>query len=229
MNELISNIYIEGETADGVWLEAYELLNKQHLGEDSRVGKIRGEILNASLIIRDPTRGIILNKVRKMSIRYAVGELLWYLAGNNITHGINKYTKVWDDLADESGFINSNYGYCIQNKFGFNQLDRIIEQLVNNKNTRQAIIHIKGVNDDIHSKDINCTLTLQFLIRQNKLYMTTNMRSNDIWLGTPFDIFNFTALQVYLSMLLNCELGNYTHNVASLHLYEKDADKGKVL
>ena len=52
--------------------------------------------------------------------------------------------------------------------------------------------------------------------------MTTYMRSNDIWMGFPYDVFQFTAMQILLSMQLGVELGTYTHISGSLHLYERD-------
>lgn len=55
--------------------------------------------------------------------------------------------------------------------------------------------------------------------------MTTYMRSNDLWMGFPNDVFQFTAIQVYLAMRLGYQLGSYTHIAGSLHLYERDAKK----
>ena len=52
------------------------------------------------------------------------------------------------------------------------------------------------------------------------------MRSNDIWFGLPYDIFQFTSLQILLSMELGVGIGTYTHICGSLHLYERDLGKG---
>ena len=75
------------------------------------------------------------------------------------------------------------------------------------------------------SKDINCTVCLQFFIRNNKLHMTTYMRSNDLWMGFPYDVFQFTNMQVLMSMELGVELGTYTHISGSLHLYKRNLVK----
>lgn len=48
------------------------------------------------------------------------------------------------------------------------------------------------------------------------------MRSNDLWMGFPNDIFQFTAIQIYLAMRLGVGLGTYTHIAGSLHLYDRD-------
>lgn len=51
--------------------------------------------------------------------------------------------------------------------------------------------------------------------------MFTVMRSNDVFLGLPHDIFCFTMLQEMLARTLGMELGVYKHAVGSLHLYSE--------
>ena len=57
------------------------------------------------------------------------------------------------------------------------------------------------------------------------------MRSSDIWLGWPYDIFNFTMLTGYIMLLLrekginNLQLGNIYLNAGSQHLYENNWEK----
>ena len=89
------------------------------------------------------------------------------------------------------------------------------------------MIHIKQARDVLvnPTKDLNCTVCLQFFISEGKLYMTTYMRSNDLWMGFPNDVFQFTCIQIYLAMKLNLQLGTYTHVAGSLHLYERDYEK----
>ena len=73
--------------------------------------------------------------------------------------------------------------------------------------------------------DIPCTQFLQVFIRDNKLHLCVNMRSNDIIFGLCNDVFNFALFQ---QLMLNelreiypdLELGSYYHITGSLHLYE---------
>ena len=72
-----------------------------------------------------------------------------------------------------------------------------------------------------------CTLTGGFNIRDNKLNLTINMRSNDAILGTPTDIAFFCLLQQQALKLLrehypDLEMGIYTHIINSYHIYEKN-------
>lgn len=206
---------------DEAWLYWYNLLSSMKLTESSRDGGIVGEVINAQTVLVDPTKNIMKNDVRKLPMRYAIGEMLWYMSGKRNLKEIQKYTKGWDRMSDDGVYVNSNYGWCIQHKYGFNQWEYVKEELKKNPNSRRAVIHIKEASDK-ESKDVNCTCTLQFFIRDKKLYMTTYMRSNDIWMGFPYDVFQFTNMQILMSMELGVDIGSYTHIVGSLHLYERD-------
>ena len=198
----------------------YKMLTSDMEKEESRDGEVVGEIINAITVIKDPTRNIC-DGTRNMNMRYAVGELLWYMSGQNTLKSIQNITSAWDRMSDDGETVNSNYGYCIMHKYGFNQLQYVYDMLRENPNSRQAVIHIKTA-DDKSSKDVNCTVCLQFFIREGKLYLTTYMRSNDLWMGFPYDVFQFTNLQIMLAMSLNLEVGTYTHIAGSLHLYERN-------
>lgn len=222
--DMLANQHFECDTADEAFLHWYDTLLSQDDNASSRDGEMHGEILNAVTVIKDPTRGICQNDIRNMSMRYALGEMLWYMSGKRDLKEIQKYTSAWDRVSDDGETVNSNYGWCIRHKFGFDQWDNARLLLSANPNTRQAVIHIKEASDDC-SLDVNCTVCLQFLLRDGKLYLTTYMRSNDIWLGFPYDVFQFTSMQVLMSMELGAELGTYTHIAGSLHLYERDIVK----
>ena len=231
------NMHYKAQTIDGAWERWYEILTKDVATQDSRDGAVIGEILNAVTVIEDPTRCILKSPIRNLPMRYMVGELLWYLSGNPSLDAIRLYTSAWDRMSDDGETVNSNYGNRIQNAVDefydrtivgghntFDQLKMVEEMLRKDPASRQAVIHIKQARDLVNhpSKDVNCTVCLQFFIRDGKLYMTTYMRSNDLWMGFPNDVFQFTAIQIYLAMKLGVRLGCYTHIAGSLHLYERD-------
>lgn len=217
-------------TIDEAWKHWFDLLVKDSGSAESRDGAVVGEILNSITTIQDPTRCILHTKVRKLPMRYMVGELLWYLSGNPTLDAIRLYTSAWDRMSDDGMVVNSNYGFRIQcardeySGLDFNQLEMIEEMLRKDRASRQAVIHIKQPRNLVEhpTKDVNCTVCLQFFIREDKLYMTTYMRSNDLWMGFPNDVFQFTAIQIYLAMRLGVGLGSYTHHAGSLHLYQRD-------
>lgn len=222
MNLLFNETYI-ANSIDTAFMHWYRLLSKDCGGvkQVSRDGEVVGEIINATTVLTDPTNNIMKNSLRNLPMKYAIGELLWYMSHNNKLREIQKYTKGWDRMSDDGVTVNSNYGWCIRDKYGFDQWEWCKQELNNNPNSRRAVIHIKEPSDK-ESKDVNCTVCLQFFIRDEKLYCTTYMRSNDIWLGYPYDVFQFTCMQILMSMELGIELGTYTHIAGSLHLYGRN-------
>ena len=205
------------------WYRALENLHRKCFREDSRDGTIVGEYLNTITVISDPTRNILEPDVRKLNKRYMVGELLWYLSANNNLSEIQKITHAWDRMSEDGKTVNSNYGHKIHKFYGFDQWDFVKNVLTKDPLSRQAVIHLK--DPGTHKKDTPCTVCLQFFIRNNKLHMTTYMRSCDIWFGFPYDVFSFTCYQIKLAMELGVDIGSYTHIAASLHLYERNAEK----
>ena len=224
---MLNNIIVKSETLDEAWLTWFEKMKECSESIESRDGQVTAEVINAITVIDDPTKNIMNNDIRKLSLRYAIGEMLWYLSGNPELKAIQHYTKAWDRMSDDGETVNSNYGYIIKEAYNFNQYEYCKQLLIKDKNSRQAIIHIKVPKNTLEqpTKDLNCTVCLQFLIRENKLYCTTYMRSNDLWLGFPYDIFQFTCIQVRMAMELGLEIGSYTHIAGSLHMYKRDFDK----
>lgn len=218
-----------GKTVNDVWSMALEALQKQAeegYNSSSRDGAVVGEICDAVFCVDDPTRNIVSNPVRKLPMRYAVGELAWYLSGSNRVRDISQFAKKWTEISDDGETNNSAYGWRIFDKFGFNQWEHVKNMLRNDPSSRQAVIHIKDA-DSTPTKDTPCTVYLQFLIRNGKLNLSVHMRSNDIWMGVPYDMFSFCFLQMLMAMELGVEIGQYTHYAGSLHMYARDYESAK--
>ena len=150
---------------------------------------------------------------------------MWYFNGRKDVNFIGQFADLWNKISDDGITSNSAYGHIIFDKFGFNQLDKIIELLRIDPNSRRAVININIPNKKvIETKDEPCTIALQFYIRNNKVYCTTIMRSNDIWFGLPYDIVFFTTLQKIIADELNLEYGEYNHFATSLHMYQRNRE-----
>lgn len=105
------------------------------------------------------------------------------------------------------------------------QIDKIVELLKNDPETRQAVVVLRDPYRDLFekSKDVPCTIAMSFRIRNGKLNMTTHMRSNDLVWGFPYDVIQFCLLQMTIAEELGIENGTYTHHADSLHIYERHA------
>lgn len=214
----------QGDTVNEVWVKAYNALAamaENCFKDPSRDGPVVGEICDAVFCVADPTKNIVTSEIRRMPMRYAVGELAWYLSGSNRVRDISRFAKKWADISDDGKTNNSAYGWRIFDKFGFDQWQYVKELLWKDPSSRQAVIHIKDANNQ-PTKDVPCTVYLQFFIRKGKLNLSVHMRSNDIWMGVPYDMFSFCFLQMKMAMELGVEIGEYTHYAGSLHMYERD-------
>lgn len=214
----------EAKTVNGAWLAGFNALKSiadSGFMDSSRDGAVVGEICDAVFCVKDPTRNIVTSDIRKMPMRYAVGELAWYLSGSNLVRDIAPFAKKWLEISDDDVHNNSAYGWRIYDKFGFDQWEYVKELLKRDPNTRQAVIHIKDARN-APTKDTPCTVYLQFFIRDNKLNLSVHMRSNDIWMGVPYDMFSFCFLQMKMAMELHVDIGEYTHYAGSLHMYARD-------
>ncbi len=191
------------------------------------------EIRDCSMEIEDPMKNIYTNKFRSSQLKYIAAEILWYFSGTNNPTYIENYASMWKNLHNDDGTVNSSYGNLIfseYNKHGFTQYDWVIQSLTKDKDSRQAFMHFnKPEHQYLKNKDQVCTLQSLFHIRENKLYMTLTMRSNDVIYGFMTDWAFFSVLHYHTYLTLkdwypDLEMGSYTHISHSMHVYERHYD-----
>lgn len=203
--------------------EVYYQLSKiiddsKYVIDSSPRGKRTKEIIAPTIKINNPRNRIAYHKDRKFSAKYALVESLMLFDDSNELKYFKHYNKNMEKFSDDGCTLFGSYGYRIAE-----HIPKLIDKLKNDNDTRQAVLPILKVSDSFRStRDIPCTISLQLLIREGKLNMIVNMRSNDIFLGMPYDIFMFTMLQEVIANELNLELGWYIHRPGSLHLYEEN-------
>lgn len=196
----------------------YDIIN--NVGQDFSNTKA---LFNIGFEILNPLDNYINTDYRKWNSTYAEREWDWYLSGNPSAVEISKFAPIWKNMMDDKGNVRSNYGWqWKRNK----QLDKVVNQLKLNKETRQAVISIyDGKEIDTYKNDTPCTYAVQFTILNNKLNMTVLMRSNDLWYGFCNDQFCFSRLQEMISIELNIEIGTYYHFAHNLHIYNDFLNK----
>lgn len=193
------------------------------------------ELVNPTLVLTNPLNNLLSLKCRNYSVKYLMAELEWYKSCDLSVKMIEKHSSMWSKLKDGDGMVNSNYGFMVWRQtcpFVGSQFEWVIDKLVEDRDSRQAVINFNQVTHKYeNNKDFPCTLTAQFLVRDDKLLEIVNMRSNDLVYGTCYDVPFFTLLQKTVYDVLKkragferLELGVYVHNVASLHVYERHFD-----
>lgn len=178
----------------------------------------------------DMNTPIIFNRHRNLGYKFMAAEAAWILDGRNDVKSIQPYSKEIAKFSDDGDKFFGAYGP----KIVF-QLNHVIGSLIADIDSRQAVINIWRESPG-PSKDIPCTLSLQWLVRHNTLHCVASMRSSDLWLGHPYDIFNFSAVSFYILMQLNrrldkkIELGQLHLTAGSKHIYERNiSDVGTII
>jgi thymidylate synthase len=142
-----------------------------------------------------------------------------------------KHQKIWREHASRNGEINSNYGYLIFSEENHQQYNNVLAKLISEENTRQAVmIYTRPTMHDDWDRDgmsdFVCTNAVSYMLRDGKLEVVVQMRSNDVVFGYRNDY----AWQKYVqeslvadlnSFGISCEPGRIFWNAASLHIYER--------
>ena len=178
--------------------------------------------------------------IRPASWEYLEKEFQFYAGGSDNIEDAMQLSKFWSNCTDDGKTINSNYGKLLlhdRNTHGKTQIQHAIGCLLNNPDSKKAVAVIYGPEHAYMSNDNPCTMFLHFNIVDDKLHLTTYMRSNDIWFGTVYDVPYFCSILYAVHGVLQMpmaekygiklQLGSYTHHACNLHMYERNREKLK--
>lgn len=211
-----------GNNFNQLYIDLIEnILNNGH--ESAPRGLKTKELICYTFKLTNPKDCLCAWSARKLNYAFSIIEKMEYLTGINIPERLCFYNDNMKNFINET---TSQFDGAYAPRFG-RQLIYIYNLLKKDKDTRQAVLNINNETDHHESKNVACTINLQFLIRENKLHLIVNMRSNDILLGTPYDVNAFCFIQEVMASWLGIEIGYYFHSVGSLHAYLFDENKLK--
>lgn len=210
---------MNAHSATSAWLNLIDkVYNYGH--ETSPRGLLIKEKLACSATI-DLNRPIVFEPIREIGYRFMAAEAAWIMSGDDRVSTIKDYAKHIASFSDNGEVFFGAYGPKITA-----QLPYVIDKLKEDQDTRQAVLTIWRESPPA-SKDIPCTVSVQWFIRDGKIHCIDTMRSSDLWLGWPYDIFNFSMLTHYVRLVLrqrgiNVEPGTLTLFAGSQHIYERN-------
>lgn len=218
--------------ADRAWIRDLEHVFK-YGDKVSPRGMLIAEVVCLTSVV-SMSNPIIFNAKRKLGYKFMAAEAAWILSGDDRVESIKPYSKDIANFSDDGERFFGAYGPKVKEQLPF-----VVAALHQDPDSRQAVINIWRESPG-PSKDIPCTLSLQFLVRQSTIHCVASMRSSDLWLGHPYDIFNFSAISFFILLELNkirvengdypIVLGNLYLTAGSKHIYERNfADVQKVI
>jgi len=206
----------------------------------------------------DLSKGFPLVTTKKTHLKSIIHELLWFINGDtNIKYLVDNGVKIWNDWpyekfknsaeynnetmeefvekvkADEEfalkyGDLGPVYGKQWRDFGGVDQLQNLVNDLKNNKNSRRLII--SAWNPPL-IKDMAlppCHCFMQFYVSDdNKLSCQLYQRSADIFLGVPFNIASYSLFTMMLAQVCDLGLGDFVHTLGDAHIYTNHIEQVK--
>lgn len=179
------------------------------------------ELLGHTITV-DMSQPILNLGHRNLGYHFLCAEAAWVLSGDNKLQSLMPYAPAISAMSDDGIFLSGAYGPPL-----IKQLSYVVDTLMKDPSSRQAVATIWQPNPS-PSKDIPCTVSVQWLIRDSHIHTFVNMRSSDIWLGVPYDIFTFTMLTGAICLLIRerigfmPKLGQLCNFAGSRHLYHNN-------
>src|SRR5262249_45365176 len=99
------------------------------------------------------SEGFPLVTTKKLHVKSIIYELLWFLKGDTNTKYLNEHgVTIWDEWANAQGDLGRIYGaqWCewrASDGRSINQIDRVIEQIQKNPDSRRLIVSAWNVGE----------------------------------------------------------------------------------
>lgn len=181
------------------------------------------EIFGEGFVLKNPDE----NTNNRSNYDYAEKFFQWLLTGkkelsSELTEANPWVTRFVDNTGLPANF-SASYGWKIQE-----QLTKVFQELGTHKGSRRAYLQILRPDDNIiretkTTHEYPCTIGLHFFIRKGALHLMVNMRSNNLYSVMPYDVYNFTSLQIHIAEILGLPIGHYYHSINSAHVFKGDA------
>lgn len=163
------------------------------------------------------------------TIKNAIDEILWIWQkkSNKIS---DLHSHIWDQWAGKDGTIGKAYGYQLAKKYKFktkegikemDQVDYVLYLLKNDPSSRRIMTNIFNHEE---LKDMNlepCAYGTQWLVKEGKLHLILNQRSQDMLTANGWNVMQYAVLQCMFAQVANLKPGTLTHNIGDCHIYDR--------
>lgn len=223
-----------GDNASQLYMEA--LVRILQDGEEvSPRGTVRKEI-QAVITYENPLIRTTFLKGRTINPFFQLAESFWIACGRADVEFLLHYNKGMQEFSDDGINFHAPYGERLRKwnhseemAFTFCPHDQLLDVVLKfqqDMHTSQAVACIWNPhfdNREYKGKDFPCNDLLKFKIRDGKLNLTVNNRSNDLHWGTfGANLCQFATIQELVASWLKIPVGEYNQESDSLHIYTQD-------
>ncbi len=142
------------------------------------------------------------------------------------------YGHQWISWGKRSNLEGKPYGTSTDDsdKKGINQIQGVIDHLRKSPQSRRAVISAWNVSDLDKMALVPCHILYMFKVsdhgaKRQKLNCKMVLRSNDMFLGAPFNILSCSILTILISRALNMLPGSVAISICDAHVYSNHVDQ----
>lgn len=109
----------------------------------------------------------------------------------------------------------------------YDQIQYIIDEIKRNPDSRRLLCNAWNISE-LHTQALPpCHYSFQFYVVDGKLSCLFNMRSNDVFLGLPFNIASYALLTHLIAHECGLEVGELVYSGADVHLYSNHVEQAQ--
>jgi thymidylate synthase len=157
---------------------------------------------------------------RKMFPKTFFTELKWFTNGEtNIQRFKDAGVKIWNKWADKNGDLGPVYGHQLRNFNGNDQLLNVLTLLGTDPTSRRMVVNLWNPSDLPDMALPPCYHTFTFSVVNDRLNIDVTMRSCDVFVGLPYDMAMFSAMNHLMCEGFNLSPGKVRINMTDAHVY----------
>ena len=189
-------------------------------GDDciNRTGVNTFKLFNKSFNI-NLNKGFPIVTGKKIFFDKALAEFRWMFEGRTDIAYLNKHNVKWWNDYTNTGDLGKVYGHQIRNyNDNIDQIEYATKEIKNN--SRRAVINLWNPSD-LQEQALPCCFTqFNFVRVNNKLNMSMNFRSSDLFLGLPYDIIVGALFLTTMAEQTNLSPNYLGINLIDAHIYK---------
>lgn len=214
----------------------------QGIEKEDRTGTGTLSLFGEKMVFPNVAEKFPLLQTKKTYWKGVVAELLWFIAGDTTVKTLqDQNVHIWDEWVGEDGTIGPMYGamwrsWPCTNGGVVDQLNNVIEELKSSPDSRRACVSVWNpelLPDTSVSPSENATQGKMALApchpffqfysveREGVRYLDLQVyiRSNDLFLGAPFNIASYALLMMMVAKVTGMVARNLHYVVGDAHIY----------
>lgn len=217
--------------------------SEERLGRNGMTLSVFGQHLEFNL-----STGFPLLTTKRVFWRGVAEELFWFLRGSTDARELmDKGVHIWDGNSSrefldsvglthvETGTIGAGYGFQWRHysgtypsgQGGVDQIRYILNELTDNPHSRRIVLNAWNPCQLSQAALPPCHTMYQFYVNSKGLSCSLVCRSQDIILGTPFNIASTALLTTLLAYLLHIPVHKIVINMGDTHIYKDHVEAAK--